>query len=74
MTDDTGLGRVMLGLEGFAVIGVEFVAGELWLHVETLPAPTGCPDCGVLTSAHDQRASRLRYLPVGLSPHLSVNN
>jgi hypothetical protein len=29
MTDDTGWGRVMLGLEGFAVTGVELVADEV---------------------------------------------
>jgi hypothetical protein len=51
-------------LRGFAVIGVEPVAGEVWLHVETVPKAVGCPDGGVVASAHGGRASRLRDLPV----------
>lgn len=37
MPDDTGLGRVVLGLDAFALTEVEPVGGEACLHVETEP-------------------------------------
>ncbi len=36
--DDTTLGRVVLGLDGFVLVGVELVGGEVGLQVETAPA------------------------------------
>lgn len=64
MSDDTGLGRVVLGLDGCALTEVELVGGEAWLHVETEPTAVGCPDCGVIARAHGRRSSWLRDLPV----------
>lgn len=64
MSDDTGLRGVVLGLDGFALADVELVGGQAWLHVATEPTVVGCPECGVVASAHGRRASWLRDLPV----------
>jgi len=48
MIDDTGGAKSVFGPEGFAVTGVELVAGPVWLHVNTVPAAVGCTDSGRL--------------------------
>lgn len=50
MMDDTTLGRVVLGLDGFRLVRAELVGGEVCLHAETTAVRVGCPDCGVLVS------------------------
>lgn len=64
MVDDTTLGRVVLGLDGFRLVRAELVAGEVCLHAETTAVRVGCPDCGVVALAHGRRVVVLRDLPV----------
>jgi transposase len=64
MVDDTTLGTVVLGLDGFALRTAELVEGEVWLHAETTAVRTGCPDCGVMASSHDRRTVHLRDMAV----------
>jgi transposase len=64
MVDDTTLGTVVLGLNGFALRTAELIDDEVWLQAETTATRVGCPDCGVLASAHDRRTVQVRDLPV----------
>jgi transposase len=64
MVDDTTLGTVVLGLDGFALRTAELVDGEVWLHAETTAVRVGCPECGVIATAHGRRRVQLRDLAV----------
>ena len=48
MGDGNGCAEALLGLAGFRVVEVSEEPGEVVIGIETLPAPVGCPDCGVL--------------------------
>jgi len=45
----------MLGFAGFAVLEAREVDGDVELVVETTARRVGCPECGVIASAHDRR-------------------
>ena len=64
MGDDTTLGTVVLGMDGFALREAQLRDGEVWLHVETDRVRTGCPECGVVAVAHGRRTVQLRDLAV----------
>jgi transposase len=68
MGDDTTLGTVVLGLDGFALREAMLVDGEVWLAVESTGRTPGCPDCGVVATPHDRRTVQLRDLPIGGRP------
>ena len=63
MSDATGVAEVMLGLPGFRVLDAEQQEAELVLVVETIPTLIGCPQCGVVATAHDRMAVAYRDLP-----------
>ncbi|MFL6296900.1 MAG: helix-turn-helix domain-containing protein [Actinomycetes bacterium] len=58
----------LLGLDGFAVVGMADVDGELELLVETTADLVGCPVCGAVARAKDRRPSWVRDLPLAGRP------
>ena len=68
MADDTALGTVVLGLEGFVLLEAREVDGEVELAVETMAVTTGCPECGVVARAHGRRATVVRDVAMGGRP------
>ena len=63
MPDATGVAEVMLGLPGFRVLDAQVIDDELVINVETIPELTGCPECGVVATAHDRMSVEYRDLP-----------
>ncbi len=66
--DDTTLGAVVLGIDGFALVGVELAGGEVRLVAETTAVRVGCSECGVIATPHDRRTTEVRDLPVAGRP------
>ena len=64
MDDATGMAEVLLGLEGFRVLGVVETDAEVVIRVETLPGLVGCIGCGVQATAHDRMEVEYRDLAV----------
>jgi len=60
--DATGVAEAMLGLPGFRVLEVEETDAELVIRIETLPDLVGCPECGVVATAHDRMVVECRDL------------
>jgi transposase len=58
----------LLGLDGFAVLAAEVVAGEWQLVVQTTVTVVGCTSCGVRSTLHGRRTVRVRDLPAGGRP------
>jgi transposase len=58
----------LLGLDGFAVLAAQVVAGEWQLEVQTTAAVVGCHGCGVRAELHGRRRVRVRDLPIGGRP------
>ena len=58
----------LLGLDGFAVLAAQVVAGEWQLTVQTTATVVGCVACGVRAELHGRRTVRVRDLPVGGRP------
>ncbi|WP_218851431.1 ISL3 family transposase [Nocardioides panaciterrulae] len=54
---------LLVGLDGFHVIGVGEHAGAVRVVVETPPEPTGCRRCGVIAHSHGRRDVRLIDVP-----------
>ena len=63
MCDAIGVAEVMLGLPGFRVLDAQQEAAELVLVVETIAVLFGCPECGVVATAHDRMRVAYRDLP-----------
>ncbi len=63
--DGTGLPAAMLGLTGFVVLAAGEYGGELELLVQTCETVTGCPQCGVVATAHGRRERLVRDIPAG---------
>ena len=61
---DVSAGTALLGLDGFVLLAVSQVEGELEQAVETTAAQDWCAGCGVSASAHGRRVVRVRDLPV----------
>jgi transposase len=58
----------LLGLDGFAVLAAQVVAGEWQLEVQTTATVVGCQGCGVRAELHGRRTVRVRGLPIGGRP------
>jgi transposase len=58
----------LLGLDGFAVLAAQVVAGEWQLEVQTTVTVVGCQGCGVRAELHGRRRVRVRDLPIGGRP------
>lgn len=66
----TVMPALMLGLDGFVVLGAAEYGGELELLVETTETVTGCPDCGVVATPHGRREHLVRDIPSSGRPVL----
>jgi transposase len=53
----------LLGLEGFEVLEVREVDGELRVWVQTPARPVGCPSCGVRAESKGRPVVRVRDQP-----------
>jgi transposase len=62
----------LLGLDGFAVLAAQVVAGEWQLEVQTTATVVGCQGCGVRAELHGRRTVRVRDLPIGGRPVVLV--
>lgn len=62
----------MLGLEGLGVIAAGEAGGELEIVIQRADPVTGCPECGVIASAHGRRDHLVRDVPRGETPVLLV--
>lgn len=62
----------MLGLDGLVVIGAGEAGGELEIIIESSGTVTGCPECGVIATAHGRRDHLVRDVPRGDTPVLLV--
>jgi len=60
----------VLGLGGFALVGVEELDGELVSVIETTTTVVGCPTCGSIAAPKDRRTVTVRDLSVGGRPVL----
>jgi transposase len=58
----------LFGLEGFRLLAVGEVVGELELLIETTADLVGCPECGAVARAKDRRPVWVRDLPIGGRP------
>jgi transposase len=63
MNDATGLAEVLLGLDGFRVLGVDETSDEVIVTVETTADLVGCSTCGVRAEAQDRVRVDIRDLP-----------
>ncbi len=59
---------VLIGLDGFRLVGAVEVDGEVWQLVETTDTVVGCPACGTRARPKDRRTVRLRDLAVAGRP------
>ena len=64
-TDSIG---VLIGLDGFRLVGAVEVDGEVWQLVETTETVVGCSACGTRARPKDRRTVRLRDLAVAGRP------
>lgn len=55
MDDDTTLGAVLLGLDGFVLLETALIDNEVWLGVQTTASRIGCHGCGFVAVLHDRR-------------------
>src|SRR2546430_12644944 len=60
--DGIGLAEALLGLDGFRVLGVGDLDGEVVVLVETTAERVGCRGCGVLAEAQDRMEVEVRDL------------
>lgn len=67
--DDTAsVVGALFGLEGFELLTVAEVDGELEVLVQTTGELVGCPRCGAVAEAKDRRPCWVRDLPIGGRP------
>ena len=59
---------LLVGLDGYHVVGVARVADGLVVRVESAPGPVGCPDCGVRAVSRGRREHRLVDIPAFGTP------
>lgn len=60
--DGTGFAEALLGLDGFRVLGVGDVQGEVVVLIETTAERVACPVCGVVAEAQDRAEVEIRDL------------
>ena len=64
MTDHgIGLAEALLGLDGFRVLEVNEVGGEVIIRVETTAEVTSCGGCGRRAESQDRLDRHIRDLP-----------
>ena len=68
MGDATAHDVVLLGLEGFRVLGVAEDDAELVIEVETVEEAPTCPDCGGRPTGKGRRTVTVRDLPMAGRP------
>ena len=60
--DGIGFAEALLGLDGFRVLGVGDLDGEVVVLIETTIERVGCPVCGVVAEAQDRMEVEIRDL------------
>jgi transposase len=60
--DGTGFAEALLGLDGFRVLGVGDLEGEVVVLIETTAERVACPVCGVVAEAQDRMEVEVRDL------------
>ena len=68
MHDEVSAATAMLGLDGFVLLAVSELNGELEQAVETTTTVDFCRSCGVQARLHDRRPTYVRDLPSGGRP------
>ena len=68
MHDEVSAATAMLGLDGFVLLAVSELNGELEQAVETTTSVEFCRSCGVQARLHDRRPTYVRDLPSGGRP------
>ena len=68
MLDEVSAATAMLGLDGFVLLAVSELNGELEQAVETTTRVEFCRSCGVQARLHDRRPTYVRDLPSGGRP------
>ena len=70
--EDSGLGVLVLGLDGFGLVAATEDDGELLMGVETDASWAACSTCGTRAKSKGRRKSMVRDLPVGGRPVVLV--
>ena len=70
--EDSGLGVLVLGLEGFGLVAATEADGELLMGVETDASWAACSSCGTRAKSKGRRKTMVRDLPVGGRPVVLV--
>ena len=68
MQEEVSAATAMLGLDGFVLLAVSQLNGELEQAVETTTVEEFCRGCGVQARLHDRRPTYVRDLPAGGRP------
>ena len=70
--EDSGLGVLVLGLDGFRLVAATEADGELLMGVETDASWVACSVCGTRAKSKGRRKTMVRDLPVGGRPVVLV--
>ena len=62
MDDGIGLAEALLGLNGFRVLAVKEMPGEVVIEIETTTQVVGCRACGTRAAAHERMTVEVRDL------------